>query len=272
MDKIKIKDYKELPIDQITVSEENVRKTEQTSGLEELKGNIERIGLIEPIVVIKKSDNKYEVVVGQRRFLAIKASGGKQIPSVIIENINDLSKKIVSLSENAQRRQIPYSDTIEACNAMFKAYPGKPSEKIKSIAKDLSLPIKLVTKYLAYQLVPKRVREMVERKEISPAQAFKITTAMWPNEEKIIKVSEYYSKLTPPEWKRALTISKTDSKLSANEIIEAAKKAPDFIKFEIVLETNRASKLLNLAEKRHLDPEDLIEEVISNFIEGRPND
>lgn len=269
MDKVKIREFiAKLPLDQIDVSKANVRITEQNAGLEELKGNIERIGLIQPIIVLEKQNKRYEVLVGQRRCLALNAAHEKTIPAIIIHNIDELSKRIISLSENEQRRPIPYSDAIEACNALFKAYPGKPNDKIKNIARDLSLPISFVTKYLAYELVPKQVREMVEERKLTPNQAYKITTALWPNEEKIIKVAEYRSQLTTPEWKRALTISQDNPKLTPDEIIDAAKKAPDFINFGIVLEKKQAEKLIRLAKDRKMTPEDLIEDAITTLLEG----
>ena len=76
---------------------------EVIGSLEELKTSIQRIGLIHPVILIPKN-GRFELIAGQRRFLAFQALGEKTIPSIIVNNLDPLSKKILSFTENIQRR------------------------------------------------------------------------------------------------------------------------------------------------------------------------
>ena len=78
---------RELPIDQIDLSPDNVRKTKVGVGLEELKASIQKIGLIQPIIVMRSGD-RYKLIVGQRRWEACKALGKTTIPALIVGEID----------------------------------------------------------------------------------------------------------------------------------------------------------------------------------------
>ena len=63
----------EIPLDQIEVSKINVRKQHINKSIEELAERIKEYGLLQPVILRKISDDpKYELFIGQRRFLAHK--------------------------------------------------------------------------------------------------------------------------------------------------------------------------------------------------------
>jgi ParB family chromosome partitioning protein len=68
--------YLDIDIDELYVSDINVRKTleseEDETGISDLANDIKQNGLINPITVRLDNNNKYEIIAGQRRFLAIK--------------------------------------------------------------------------------------------------------------------------------------------------------------------------------------------------------
>lgn len=222
--KIVKRDIKDVDLSLIDISpEHNVRTEKQRANLEELKTSIRRIGLIHPVILIQKN-GRYELLAGQRRFLAFQSLGEKTIPSIVINNLDALSKKILSFTENIQRRDLPYGDTIKICDDLFKSYKGSEKERIDKISKEIGVSHETVTKYLGYRLIPKKVQSMVEKGDISADAAYKITTAFWPSEEKIEKIAEYTSKVPKTTWERALDIARKKPTASADEIIEDSKK------------------------------------------------
>src|SRR3989344_3363115 len=92
--KIKDRDYAEIEIGEIEVSDENVRTEKQKQNLEELITSIKRVGLIHPVVLVKRSGKKYELLSGQRRLEAFKQlhsnkiSGYNKIPAIVINNVD----------------------------------------------------------------------------------------------------------------------------------------------------------------------------------------
>ena len=60
----------DVPTDQIKVSRFNVRKLKDVEELNNLANSINEHGLLQPIIVSKKSNGNYELIAGQRRFIA----------------------------------------------------------------------------------------------------------------------------------------------------------------------------------------------------------
>ena len=77
---------KDIDMDKIIVSELNTRKdlnagTEE-GGIGDLANSIKEKGLLSPITVRVRTDGGYELIVGQRRFLAYQKLGWKTIPAM----------------------------------------------------------------------------------------------------------------------------------------------------------------------------------------------
>ena len=106
LESIEINSFAHIPLNQIEISESNVRKSKQRIGLEELKTSISQLGLIHPVIVVADSDSpgRFKLIVGQRRYLAFVELGKESIPALIIRSINTTTAKITSFSENIHRR------------------------------------------------------------------------------------------------------------------------------------------------------------------------
>src|SRR5262245_57284790 len=111
-------DVLEIPVDQIDVSEANTRKDlgdgQVDSNIEDLARSIDRHGLLNPITVFQKSDGRYAVVAGQRRFLAVRHLDRESIAAVVHEAMSDESATAVSLVENVHRADMNPRDKAVA--------------------------------------------------------------------------------------------------------------------------------------------------------------
>ncbi len=267
MQEIVIKEFTpNLPLSKIDVAEANVRKSQQMAGIEELKASIQRFGLIHPVIVIRKGD-RYKLIVGQRRYIAFEELGRTTIPALIINPVDATAQRIASFGENIHRRKLPYDDTIRVCEQLYKEYTGPKFERIKKIAKDLGIHPNTVSKYLAYKLIPSEVQKLVSEKKLSAKVAYRITSAFWPNSQKIIKIARLATRMTKSEWERALDYGKRKPDARVEEIIEYAKKPPPIIEITIAMESETAKLLQNVAEQRHTDVRDLVKSVIEQWLE-----
>lgn len=264
LQELKFKSLENIPLSSIIVSENNVRKTKLRVGIDELKISIENVGLLEPIVVEKIADSKYELIVGQRRFLAFQELKRKTIPAVIIDRVNEETAKLASFGENAHRRALPFNDTIQVCEYLFDRYSKNKSEKmnaIKKIAIDLGITPETVARYLAYKLIPEEVRNMVNNNEIGRDKAYKITSAFWPNTKRIIDAAKYVTTMTGPEWDRFLSIHKEETDIDIEKAVEKAKTTV-MAKIEIVVDQSTFKLLKNLAKEQDMDIPDFIRAVV----------
>ncbi|WP_400564400.1 ParB N-terminal domain-containing protein [Pseudomonas aeruginosa] len=113
-------------------SKRNVRKSPRLS-IAELAASIERVGLLQNLIVILAADGEhYEVVAGDRRLTALKLLAKKkrisadfEVPCLLVA---DASARTVSLSENVQRENMHPADQFEAFAALVAE--GRPVEDI----------------------------------------------------------------------------------------------------------------------------------------------
>jgi len=107
-------EFRRIPVDKCFVSEFNVRsKGMQEVGIDLLIASIKEKGIIEPVLA-KPREDKYEIIVGSRRFEAAKRAGLTEIPAIINPNITDGDALILSLTENIQREDLTPSEKSAA--------------------------------------------------------------------------------------------------------------------------------------------------------------
>jgi len=267
-EKVRIKDFDpELRMDQIEIAEANVRKTNPKAHLEELKTSINRFGLIHPIIVIRTGKDKYKLIVGQRRFQAFKELERKTIPALIINPLDSLDQSVVSFSENINRRELPYEDTIQICATLFKEYGGSGSktDRIRRISQELGIPFNTVSKYVTYALIPPQVRKLVPD-VITRDQAYRLTDAFWPNTHKMLRIINRFPRMTKEEKARVLEIGKKKPEASEDEIVEEALKEPQTIDLVISFDPETYNLLVTIANKRGTDVQTFVKQQIEDLL------
>ena len=97
--------FKEININDIEINQDQPRKNFNDKSLKELAISIKNYGIIQPITVRRLSENKFQLISGERRFKASKLSGIKTIPSFIID-ANEKEILELALIENIQREDL----------------------------------------------------------------------------------------------------------------------------------------------------------------------
>lgn len=122
-----------IPIDLLVFSGRNPRT--EMRGLQEFADNIREYGVLEPIIVRPKEE-KFEVVVGERRVRASIVAGLKEIPA-IIRAITDRQADELRLIENIHREDLTDSEKGDAVLSLLENYPEK-YPTMKAIAEMLN--------------------------------------------------------------------------------------------------------------------------------------
>ncbi|MFW6008082.1 MAG: ParB/RepB/Spo0J family partition protein [archaeon] len=135
--------YKDIPIYKLSVSYHNVRKENNDDNDEDIKNlakDIKHNGLLNPIIVQKESENKYNIVAGRRRYLAFlrlynkyKKAPYSSIPCKILiskTSLNEAKLKSISLSENINRKKMTVQEQITAYMELYKN-SNKDFKKLK---------------------------------------------------------------------------------------------------------------------------------------------
>jgi len=147
-------EVKDIKINLINVSSLNTRKdleagTEDTS-LDDLANSIKEKGLLSPITVQRKEDGTYDLIAGQRRFLACKKIGKDTISAIIREKMDDTDATIISLIENAHRADMSSMDKARAYQKIYEKY--KDHDKV---ARETGVSVPTIKRYMKlFNLAP----------------------------------------------------------------------------------------------------------------------
>src|SRR5690606_12992843 len=95
----------QLPVKQIQPNRYQPRSVFNEEKIEELAKTINTHGIIQPIVVRKAEDGKFEIIAGERRWRAVQLLGWENV-SAIIREMNDAQTASVALIENLQREEL----------------------------------------------------------------------------------------------------------------------------------------------------------------------
>lgn len=146
-----------VPLSQLRPSRRNVRKTHRRLSIPELAASIQRVGLLQNLIVSRSGDGEhYDVEAGDRRLAALKLLAKKkhiasdyEVPCLLVA---DGSARTVSLTENVQREAMHPADQFEAFAALVKE--GRP---IEDIAADFSVTPLVVQRRLKLANVSPRL-------------------------------------------------------------------------------------------------------------------
>lgn len=91
-----------IDLDALTASKFQPRHDFDETQLQELSNSIKAQGVIQPIIARRVSENKYEIIAGERRWRAAKLAGLKSIPA-IVKSVDDDTAHVYAVIENIQR-------------------------------------------------------------------------------------------------------------------------------------------------------------------------
>lgn len=94
----------EINTSDIVANEDQPRKNFDEEELKDLASSIEKYGIIQPLLLKKKEDN-YEIIAGERRFRAAKLAGLEKVPA-IVKDITDEESSRIAIIENIQRKDL----------------------------------------------------------------------------------------------------------------------------------------------------------------------
>ena len=144
------------------------RKLFDEENLEELTNSIKERGIIQPIIVRRSNVDKstYEIIAGERRWLAAQKAGLHEVPVVITE-ADDLKSLEFAIVENVQRYDLTAVEEAQGYQRLIDDFSYDQEKVAKFIGKSRSH----VTNCLRLLTLPKEVLKLIEMKKISPGHA-----------------------------------------------------------------------------------------------------
>lgn len=155
----------EIKLSEIKVNPNQPRKTFSKDTITELAETIKLHGIIQPIVV-KKIDDGYELVSGERRYRASKEAGFHKIPA-IIKNYSEKESIEIAIIENIQRENLNPIEEAEAYQMLI----DKNSLKITEIAARVGKNRSTISNMIRILQLPESVKDLIKQGKISEGHA-----------------------------------------------------------------------------------------------------
>jgi ParB family chromosome partitioning protein len=130
------KSYFSCPIEEIRPNSDQPRKRFSIEKLEELAASIREKGIIQPLVV-RKMQEHYELVAGERRWRAAQKAGLREVP-VVIQDVSDDAALEIALIENIQREDLNAIEQAEAFHSLIEKFHLSQEEMARRVGKDRS--------------------------------------------------------------------------------------------------------------------------------------
>ena len=133
--------------------------------LESLAQSIKEKGVLQPLLVRKKND-KYEIIAGERRWRAAQLAGLEKVPA-IVKDLSDSETLEIALIENLQRENLSAIEEAEGLNRLMNEYEYTQEVIGKVIGKSRS--------YIANTLrllgLPEEIKQLVKENKLSAGHA-----------------------------------------------------------------------------------------------------
>ena len=143
------------------------RKIFDEDSLDELEKSIKERGIIQPIIVRKSDENsKYEIIAGERRWLAAQRAGLHEVPVVVTE-ADDLKSLEFAIIENVQRNDLNPLEEAQGYQRLINDFSYDQEKVSKFIGKSRSY----ITNCLRILTLPSDVLTYIETKKLSTGHA-----------------------------------------------------------------------------------------------------
>jgi len=157
-----------LLITDLTRNKFQPRKHFDKDDLQELTNSIKEQGVIQPIVVRpdKSNENKYEIIAGERRWLASQNAGLHEVPVVIL-NVDDVKSLEFAIVENVQRQDLNAIDEARGYQRLIDEFNYNHEKLSQFIGKSRSY----ISNSIRLLSLSDEVLQMVENSDLSAGHA-----------------------------------------------------------------------------------------------------
>ena len=157
-----------LSISDLVSNKFQPRKVFDQDSLQDLTNSIKERGIIQPIIVRKSSNeqSKYEIIAGERRWLAAQKAGLHEVP-VVITDADDLKSLEFAIVENVQRNDLNAIEEARGYQSLIEEFSYDQEKVAQFIGKSRSH----IANFLRLLSLPETVLKLIETKKLTPGHA-----------------------------------------------------------------------------------------------------
>ena len=203
-----------IKVSMIEPNREQPRRMFEEDSLLELADSIKQFGVLQPILVQKKSDY-YEIIAGERRWRAAKLAGIKEVP-VIVREFTEQQAVEIALIENIQRENLNPIEEAMAFKRLLEEFSLKQDEVAERVSKSRTA----VTNSMRLLKLDQRVQQMIIDDMISTGHARTLLAIEDGKQQYILANKIFDEKLSVRETEKLIKELKNPKKEKVKPVIE----------------------------------------------------
>ena len=249
-----IRETRDIALADLVLGKGQVRLTNPGKEIDELADSIRVQGLLEPIIVCETdTPGQFEIITGQRRFMAHQELGKETIRATVINGpITIEEAKAISLSENLVRTDLNSTDLISVCTDLYRTYGS-----FKTVAEQTGLSPNKVRQYVKYDRLDSTLQGLVDTGKVDIPTALRAQEAASVgvddvNSDDAQKFALEMSSMSGAQRKKMVETRRADPSMSADEVIEDAKAGGQIFQTLVTLTSTVNSALEQYARSQGL--------------------
>ena len=180
---------REIPVDQIERNPFQTRTNVDENALKELSASIAATGVVQPVLVRPLANNRFQLIAGERRWLASKMAGKATVPA-ILRQVSDEQAMEMTIVENLQRTDLNPMEQARAYDRLGHHFKMTQEQMAQRTGKDRAS----VANFLRLLRLPLEVQQKVEAGNLSFGHARTLLALESP--EAILKAAQKVSALS----------------------------------------------------------------------------
>ena len=205
-----------MKINMVEPNRDQPRRNFEEDALLELADSIKQYGVLQPLIVRKRNDY-YEIIAGERRWRAAKMAGVKEVP-VIIKEYNEQEILEIALIENIQRENLNPIEEAMAFKKLLEEFNLKQDEVAERVSKSRTA----VTNSMRLLKLDQRVQQMIIDDMISTGHARALLAIDDPEQQYALANKIFDEKLSVRETEKLIKEIKNPKKPKEKKIVENA--------------------------------------------------
>ncbi len=237
----------QIPIEDIIPNRFQPRLSFDSDSLKELAESIKEYGVIQPLV-LRRVDEKYEIVAGERRYKAARLAGLLSIPA-IISTISDEKSAEIAIVENVQRRDLT---AIEEAKS-YQSILDKGNVSQEELSKRLGLSQSSISNKLRLLTLAEAVQEAVINGEISERHARSLLKVASADDQRTLLKKIITERLTVKKLEEKN--NNNYKKVSLNNIMTIEELEEEMPEIKLIKDEKPPNKFFNFLESEELNLE-----------------
>ena len=259
----------DIELKKLIIGKNQHRTQSVGSEIDELAENIKVRGLLQPIRVVEAdapNEGKYEIIMGQRRFLACRQLGWKEIPAIISKKKQDKVEYLIdSVSENTLRKDTTNQENKDVCAILWRRH-----QSIRAIVDATGLSEYFVRKHVKWASLPPELREIVDDGTVDLDAATKAVEVSQYDEnqtiEETIEIAKELGKMTSGQRTQVKRKKKENQEVDSKEIIKSVENEDQIPVIPISLTRASYDQLETTAKTNKTDIRIIASQIVENAI------